>query len=107
VEETLDAKFTLGYPERLVGDKAYDSDELDSWIKEQYGTQVIAPNRRDRKTRTQDGRSLRRYRRRWKIERMFAWLQNFRRIATRWDYKLENYLGFVHIGCLLILLRYF
>jgi transposase len=107
VEEVLDAKLTMDYPARLVGDKAYDSDELDRWIKEQYGTQVIAPNRHRRKTMTQDGRPLRRYKRRWKIERLFAWLQNYRRITTRWDYKLENYLGFVQLGCLLILLRYF
>lgn len=35
---------------------------------------------------TQDGRVLRRHRRRWKIERLFAWLHNFRRIVIRWDY---------------------
>lgn len=41
--------------------------------------ELIAPHRRTRKQRTQDGRPLRRYRRRWKVERLFAWLQNFRR----------------------------
>ncbi|MCA1638433.1 MAG: transposase, partial [Acidobacteria bacterium] len=58
-----------------------------------------------KKPKTQDGRSLRRYKRRWKVERFFAWLQNFRRVATRFDYKAENYLGFVHLGCIVILLR--
>lgn len=48
---------------------------------------------------------MRRYKRRWKVERFFAWLQNFRRVATRFDYKAENYLGFVHLGCIVILLR--
>ena len=48
---------------------------------------------------------MRRYRRRWKVERLNAWLQNFRRIATRFDYYVENYLGFVHLGCIKILLR--
>ena len=48
---------------------------------------------------------LRRYKRRWKVERLNAWLHNFRRIATRFEYHAENYLGFVHLGCIKILLR--
>jgi transposase len=58
-----------------------------------------------KKATTQDGRRLRRYRRRWKIERLFAWLQNFRRIAMRFAFHDENYLGFVHLSCIRILLR--
>lgn len=34
-----------------------------------------------------------------------AWLHNFRRIVTRYEYHVENYLGFVHLGCIRILLR--
>ncbi len=92
-------------PERLIGDRAYDSDPLDEQLAEQ-GIEMIAPHKRNRKkAKTQDGRLLRRYRRRWKVERLFAWLQNFRRLITRHDYKIENYLGFVHLGCILILIR--
>ena len=72
----------------------------------EYGTDVIAPNRINRRERTQDGRPLRRYRRRWKIERLFAWLANFRRLVVRCEYHSESYLGFLHLGCALILLRY-
>lgn len=61
-------------PERLIGDATYDSDRLDAEL-ESYGIEVIAPHRSSRANRTQDGRPLRRYRRRWKIERLFAWLQ--------------------------------
>ena len=46
------------------------------------------------------------YRRRWKIERLFAWLQHFRRLVVRWGHSLDNFLGMVHLGCALILLRY-
>ena len=89
----------------MIGDKAYDSDPLDTQLATQ-GIEMIAPHRRGRtKTKTQDGRSLRRYRRRWKVERLFAWLQNFRRILTRHERHAENYLGFVHLGCIKILLR--
>jgi transposase len=48
---------------------------------------------------------LRRYKRRWKVERLFAWLHNFRRLVIRYEYYPENFLGFVHLGCTLILLR--
>lgn len=105
VTKTLQESFIDKQPVRLIGDKAYDSDPLDQELKEQ-GIEMIAPHKRNRKkSKTQDGRSLRRYKRRWKIERFFAWLQNFRRVATRFDYKVENYLGFVHLGCIVILLR--
>jgi transposase len=105
VTETLQASFIDKQPARLIGDKAYDSDPLDIELQEK-GIEMIAPHKQNRKKpKTQDGRSLRRYKRRWKVERFFAWLQNFRRVATRFDYKAENYLGFVHLGCIVILLR--
>lgn len=105
VGETLAQVFTAERPERLIGDKAYDSDPLDEELAE-AGIEMIAPHKANRKKApTQDGRVLRRYKRRWKIERLFAWLQNFRRIAMRFDFHDENYLGFVHLGCIRILLR--
>ena len=92
-------------PERLIGDKAYDSDPLDERLLKQ-GIAMIAPHKSNRKKpTTQDGRPLRRYARRWKIERLFAWLQNFRRIQVRHDRSLENYLAFVLLGCMIISLR--
>lgn len=105
VGQTLQTSFVSRQPARLIGDKAYDSDSLDQELKEQ-GIEMIAPHKRNLwKPKTQDGRILHRYQRRWKVERFFAWLQNFRRVATRFDYKAENYLGFVHLGCIIILLR--
>ncbi len=65
VERTLDSRFTAHTPERLIGDKAYDSDALDAQLQTR-GIELIAPHRRNRrKPKTQDGRPLRRYRRRW------------------------------------------
>jgi transposase len=70
--------------------------------------ELIAPHRAKRKTpTTQDGRPLRRYKRRWKVERLFAWLQNFRRVLIRHEYYAENSLGFVQLGCTIILLRWY
>jgi transposase len=67
---------------------------------------MIAPHRSNRKKKkTQDGGKLRRYKRRWNIERLFAWLQNFRRLVECYEYKDENFLGMAQLGCIIILLR--
>jgi transposase len=106
VEEVLAASFVCERPKRLIGDRAYDSDPLDAALREK-GIEMIAPHRRNRRRpKTQDGRKLRRYKRRWKIERLFAWLGNFRRLVVRYERRAENYLGFVRLGCIVILLRY-
>src|SRR5437899_2386113 len=69
--------------------------------------QKLAEDLRDRgRKNTQDGRELRRYCHRWKIERLFAWLHNFRRLVTRWEYQEANFLGMLQLGCLLILVRH-
>jgi transposase len=105
VEYVLAGSFIDELPARLIGDRAYDSDKLDRQMKEEYGIEMIAPNR-SRRSKTQDGRPLRRYRRRWRVERLFAWMQNFRRLVTRWEYHIENFLGFVHLACPQMLLRH-
>jgi transposase len=105
VQETLKSGFLKEKPERVVGDRAYDCDPLDEALNEQ-GIEMIAPYRKNRKKRkTQDGRKLGRYKRRWKIERLFAWLSNLRRLVVRYEYKAENFLGMVQLGCIIILLR--
>ena len=92
-------------PEKLIGDKAYDSDPLDEEMAA-LGIEMISPHKRNRKkAKTQDGRKLRRYKRRWKVERFFAWIQNYRRIVVRYEYHLDNFLGFIHLACILILLK--
>ena len=106
VESTLDSRWLGEVPKRLIGDKAYDSDPLDTQLIEQYGVEMISPNRSNRKRPTQDGRPLRRYRRRWKVERLFAWLHNFRRLVVRWEYHFENYSAFLYLGCAIILMKH-
>ena len=103
VEHTLATTFVGGLPERLIGDKAYDSDKLDGALRH-GGVEMIAPHRRGRQ-KTQDGRKLRRYKRRWKVERLFAWLFAWRRLVVRYEYHPENFLGLVQVACALILLR--
>jgi len=92
-------------PLRLIADRGYDSDPLRTRLAAR-GIELIAPHRWNRsKPVTQDGRALRRYRRRWKIERTFAWLGNFRHLVVRYDRSLTIYSAFFHIACFMIVLR--
>lgn len=112
VEETLSRRFVGGRLLRLIGDKAYDSAPLAKTLRRR-GTELISPLRAGgkrqggTKTRKADGRSLRRYRRRWLIERVFAWLMQSRRLVTRYEQKAQNFLAFVELACAIILLRRF
>lgn len=71
VPATLDARFLPDLPWCLIGDRGYDSDGLDNLLMTQYGIEMIAANRQGR-SKTQDGRPLRRAKRRWKIERLLS-----------------------------------
>jgi transposase len=106
VEDVLAGSFLDQLPARLIGDKACDSDPLDQKLAAEYNIEMIARNRHGRRQKTQDGRKVRRYRRRWKVERLFAWMHNFRRLVTRCEYHVENFLGFVHLACLHMMLKY-
>lgn len=105
VEQALAERFTEDKPQKLVGDRAYDSAKLEIELAEE-DIELICPVRSNHRTRRQDGRALRRYKRRWKVERLFAWLLRFRRVSTRYERNHENYLGFVHLACIVILLRH-
>ena len=93
VEATLEARFIADYP-------------LDSQLLETFGIELIAPHRaKRRRPVTQDGRSLRRYKRRWVVERFFGWLHNSRRLVSRWEHHVENFVGMLQLACMRILLN--
>lgn len=107
VEATIEHRYIAEKPPRIVADKGYDSDELDDRLLQKHGIELIAPHRLCRtRTASQDRRKLRRYKRRWKIERFFAWLKNHRRLLVRWERHSLNFLGMVQLACVLILLRH-
>jgi transposase len=108
VEMALASRFISSLPEKLIGDKAHDSDKLDAELLKKHRIEMIAPHRRNRtKQKTQDGRKLRRHKRRWNVERLFAWLQNFRRLVVRYERHADNFLAFLLLACSIILLRFF
>lgn len=104
LEETLEITPHQFRPKKLIGDKAYDDDLLDRRVRVDYAVELIAPNRRNRH-KTQDARPLRRYKRRWRVERFFAWLGNLRRLVVRYEHHVDNFMGFVSLACALVTLR--
>ena len=107
IEPLLENRLLRRKPQRLIYDAAADSDPLRERLWRR-GIELICPHRSNRtKPRTQDGRSFRRYRRRWKIERASGWLQNFRRLVTRYEYHADLFQGFVQLGCLIVVLGRF
>lgn len=85
---------------RLLYDKAADSDHLRRRLKNRL-IELVCPHRANRtKPPTQDGRKLRRYRHRWRIERSISWLHRFRRLVTRYEHHDELFLGFLQLACL-------
>jgi transposase len=106
VQQLFEFMLTSVTPDRVIGDKAYDSDALDEMLACE-GTDLIAPHRKNRKPDnvTQDGRRLRRYKRRWTVERTIAWFQHYRRLCIRWEKSTTMFTGFLHLGCSLLLLK--
>ena len=72
---------------RVIADRAYDSGPLRERLKKR-GIDLIVPYRKNKKRLYEDGRKLRRYKRRWIIERNNAWLGQFRRLTVRHEHLL-------------------
>lgn len=91
----------------VIADRGHDSDELRDDLQEE-GLEPIIPHRRGRvRPSRNDGRRLRRYRRRYIIERTNAWLHCYRGLAVRWAHYSFMYLGLVHTAFIAIALKRF
>jgi transposase len=85
----------------------YDSDKLRDKVGDR-GIRLLVPYRRNRKRRRKQSAEVKtRYARRWKIERTFAWVGNFRRLVVRYERLALVYLAFLHLVCIIIPLRQF
>jgi transposase len=107
IEPLVERRVLRKKPRRLIYDLAGDSDPLRKRLARR-GIELVCPHRKNRKKPpTQDGRKLRRFRRRWRIERSIGWLQNFRRLVTRYEYYAHLFHGFVQLACLMVVMRRF
>ena len=94
------------HPKRLIADRAYDCEPLRRQLRRR-GIEPLIPARRNNTRATgQDGRRLRRYRHRWKVERTFAWLGHCRRLVVRYEHNIGLYRGFFHLACALLTLKW-
>jgi len=92
-------------PVRVIADRGYDSDPLRERLQKR-GIELIVPYRENNKQRRyEDRRKLRRYKRRWIIERTNAWLGQFRRLLVRHEHLLCMYYAFFYLACFWITLR--
>ena len=110
VEATLDSvkvktgkrkrgKPKRGKPKRLIGDRGYDSNTVRALLVKR-GIEPIIPARSNNRVAThQDGRKMRRYKRRWIIERSNGWLQTFRRLVVRYERSEKIFSALVHMAC--------
>jgi len=107
IEPLLENRVLRRKPKRLIYDAAADSDPLRKRLSRR-NIELICPHRKNRtKPPTQDGRAFRRYRRRWKVERSISWIQNFRRLVTRYEYHADLFHGFIELACLVVVLGRF
>jgi IS5 family transposase len=101
---TIPSGVSIGRDVPVVADRGYDSDPLRDRLRAD-GYRLLAPHRRNRtRPDRNDGRRMRRYRRRYLVERTNAWLHCYRRVIVRYEWWSYLYHGFVHLACAFIAL---
>jgi len=96
-------------PKLVCADKAYDSMSFRRALRKR-GIKTAIPERTSLKhKRRKKGPKPRcpklNYEQRWKVERTFAWLGNFRRLLIRWERRFEAFKGFVIFTCMFVTIR--
>jgi transposase len=92
-------------PKRLIADRGYDSNKVRALLVKRDIEPIIPARRNNRVATHQDGRKLRRYKRRWIIERTNSWLQTFRRLVVRYERSATIFNALVHLACALTTLK--
>lgn len=101
-ENLLDSVIRKGM--YILGDKAYDTDDIVNYIIEKAACAVI-PSRKNRKIQREYDKEI--YKDRNIIERFFNRLKNFRRTATRYDKLVSSFISFVQLASVLIMIPKF
>jgi transposase len=88
--------------EVVIGDKGYDSDALVEAI-EARGAEAVIPPKKNRKVQREYDKE--RYKDRNLVERFFGKIKQYRRVATRYEKTARNFLAFVHVASIMVLLQ--
>jgi transposase len=89
-------------PGAVIADKAYDSDALVRSI-EGSGAEAVIPPKKNRVVERSYDKHL--YKERNKVERFINLIKQYRRVATRYEKTARNFLAFVHVAAVMVLLR--
>jgi transposase len=104
--ETLDAipierpEPTAEEPQNLCLDKGYTGAPVDRQVRERGYTPHVPRKANQAPAPKHRGKA-----RRWKVERTHSWLNRARRLLIRWEKKVANYLGFLHLQFAIVALR--
>jgi transposase len=93
-------------PASLAADKSYDSTDF-RWELRRRSIQPSIPRRVWQNRRCRPGRPPLVHQlsqSRWKVERSHGWLDNWRRLVTRYDWYTESYVAFLTIACFMVTL---
>jgi putative transposase len=89
-------------PQGMCLDKGYDDDEVRDLLSEfGFTAHIHARGAEAQALKQETGFTARR----WVVERTQSWMNRFRRVLIRWDKKVRNYLGFLHLACAYITYR--
>lgn len=88
--------------EVVIGDKGYDSQAVVDLIEAKGGEAVI-PSLKNRAQQRDYDRE--RYKDRNLAERFWNKIKHYRRVATRYEKTARNFLAFVHVASVMVLLQ--
>jgi len=106
VSDTLDAipierpEPTAQEPHNLCLDKGYAGEPVDRQVRKRGYTPHVPCKANQIPKPKHRGKA-----RRWKVERTHSWLNRARRLLIRWEKKVANYLGFLHLQFTIVALR--
>jgi transposase len=89
-------------PQAVIADRGYDKRALVAEV-ERRGAEAVIPTQKDRKEQRAIDRHL--YRERNLAERFWSKIKQYRRVATRYEKKAANYLAFVKVAAMMIMLQ--
>ena len=88
-------------PKAVIGDKGYDSDEVVNMVQGRGAEAVIPPKQNRKEPRVYDKHL---YKERNLIERFWNRIKHYRRVATRYEKTARNFMAFVHVSAIMVLL---
>ena len=98
--------YPFSNPKYVVGDKGYDSDRLQQDLFSDQDIFLLSPRRKNRKARHPKWKLVKKYyRKRYVVERFFAWFKSYRKVSDRFSVKWANYVGLCHLACAIVLLK--